>query len=525
MDDQHSARLRGSATRAVALMRLRRQCAPPRDPPIVCHVSSVFRRFTANVGRIYAAQLVTGLFGVAFVPFAVERLGLEGYALWSVYGILQGYIVLAELGLGKNMVRLLASTDHPGTRLRLLQTASATFVFVAVGLLLAAWPLAVVASDVLFPVAASARLTVRGIALLAVADYLLGIPTAMRVGMTMADRRFDRLASFNAFAGLLRFGTGAAAVGFGWSPLGVVAATVLRRLPEWAVAEAMLEPLPRGWARPRAERDGVHQFVGQTLELSAAQVLQVTVISMGTFLVGWRSGLAGVGAFRAVFDVVAKVWFISSGIGVVLFPTLSGAVSSPSRRAEVAAVLPPLLSLSFAAFAVLAAAGGVATPLAVALLRFDFPEAPAVFALLLGGIVFTAHANVSYELLQSLAAYRRIAVLNAATLVFYVAATWVVPVTSPTVAVAAAWWLAQLASALAADALGSAALAAGPVPWTRRVAPISLVATSVWAAVRPGAASMGAVAAAAIATAAILPSTWRRLAHIRRAATPSVPPS
>jgi O-antigen/teichoic acid export membrane protein len=56
-------------------------------------------RLLRNVSWVYAAQVVNGLVGVVFVPFAVARLGTEGYGLYGVYSVLTGYVLLAELGV------------------------------------------------------------------------------------------------------------------------------------------------------------------------------------------------------------------------------------------------------------------------------------------------------------------------------------------------------------------------------------------------------------------------------------------
>lgn len=477
----------------------------------------MFRRFSLDVVRIYAAQLITGLLGVVFVPFAVARLGLEGYATWSVYGVLQGYIVLAELGLGKHVVRLLAASPDASERLRLLQDASATYLVIGIALAVAAWPLAVLTSHVLFPVPPGERLTVEVIALLAVSDYLLGVPTAVRMGVAMSDRRFDRLAPYNAVAGLFRVGASAAAVWLGFSPAWVVAATVGRRVPEWWLARTILPRLPAGWFRPLAGRHAVRTMLGQTVELSVAQLLQVGVMTVGTFVVGWRSGMEGVGAFRAVFDVTSKVWFFTNGISLVLYPVLSRAVSDPARRAEVARFLPPVLSLSFAVYAVLAAVGGGLAPVIVPVLRFEFANAIPIFALLLGGIAFAAHANVSYELLQSLGAYRMVAALNALTMAIYLGCALFLPLADATVAVAGGWWLAQLVAANVADALGQSGVGSAPPAARTRVAPMALAGGAAWMAFRPGAGALGLFGAAAIATLIGAVPAWR---SVRRTALP-----
>ncbi len=444
------------------------------------------KRLLRNVGYVYGAHLATGVLGVLFVPLATRLLGFDGYALWSIYGVMQGYVVLVEFGLGKNLVRLLAAADADESRAALLRHAVACYLLVAGVLSALAFPLAWFATIVLFPVPAGDESTAFAIAVLAALDYVLGIPAALRGSYTMGHEEFSRLARYTAASGVLRYGLPLVALASGASPLGVVAITVARRLPEWWLASRLLTPVPPGAMRPVFNGKRIGAFFRQTSELAYAQILQVGIMSFGIWAIGRRGDMNAVGAFRGLFDLASKLWFISSGISLVVYPAFAAMLAKPANRTRLAELLPLAARASLQVYAA-ALCGGVlvGVPL-LPLLGFKAAEAQQAFALLLAGSVAMAHASVSYELIQSAGAFRRAALLNAAILGIYAMVAWALGSVPALFAVTLAWALAQGLGAALLDHSAQRVLGGHPrVAWRSGLA-VAVAAVAVLTAV-PGA--------------------------------------
>jgi O-antigen/teichoic acid export membrane protein len=431
---------------------------------------------------VYGAHLATGVLGVLFVPFATRLLGFEGYALWSIYGVMQGYVVLVEFGLGKNLVRLLAAADASERRADLLRNAVACYLLVAGILCVLAFPLAWFATLWLFPVPPGQEGQALAIAVLAAIDYVLGIPTALRGSYTVGQQEFSRLARSTAASGVLRFGFPLLALAAGATPLGVVAVTVARRLPEWWLASRLLSPVPHGAMRPTFDGRRIGAFFRQTAALAYAQILQVGIMSFGIWAIGRRADLAAVGAFRGLFDLASKVWFISSGISLVIYPAFAGMLVQPEQRSRLGMLLPLALRASLQVYAVTLALGVLVGVPLLPLLGFPDPAAQQPFALLLAGSVAMAHASVSYELLQSDGAFVRAAVVNALILGAYGAAVAALPDLPALVAVTAAWAVAQTIGVIALDRGALTRLGAVPRIDLPRAAVAATAALAVFAA-------------------------------------------
>lgn len=274
----------------------------------------------------------------------------------------------------------------------------------------------------------------------------------------------------------------------------VVCAAVARRLPEYLLARALLDAPPAAGLRPAFDRRRLVRFFAQSGTLAAAQVLQLSIMLVGTYLVGRRGSLADVGAFRGLFDLASKVWFLSSGVGLVVFPAFARLLAAPASRRSLATVFPLAARTSAQAYAVVLAAGlALAHPL-MPLLGFPDAESRLPFALLLAGSIAVAHGNTAYELLQSAGAYVTVAVLNGVVLLAIVVTASAADPLPLLTAVCLAWAVANTLGAALLDRAAMRVLESPPKPGLGSALAVALVVTST-IATAPGRGAVGLAAA------------------------------
>lgn len=422
------------------------------------------RAFVGRVSYLSLANVINGVLSVVFIPFAVARLGEVGYGLFSIYVLLAGYAPLIDIGVGKNLVRLLGSAPSDAERRDDLRLALGAYVGLLALALLALPAVGWLVAHVIFPVAPEHRPAVVMMVLLAVAEYGFGIPVALRQNLCVARERFDRIALFMVLSGVSRYVLGFAALLLAPAPLWVAGAFVARRGIELAVTPRVLTALPPGSWRPRFGWQALRSMVGHSAVLSLAQFTQLTVVSIGSVLVNARFGLAALGIYRAVLDLATRVFFVSNAVGAVVFPGFVRLWSRDDGRRRLGEVMPATLQVSWVAFAALAATAAVLAPVVLPLLGFGAADYLRLFGLVMGGVCLMAHSNLAYEFLQATGWYRQTLLLAAGALVLMVV-IFLAVAPSGLVAVGWAWFVSQAAFAGAADATALRRMGAAARDW------------------------------------------------------------
>jgi O-antigen/teichoic acid export membrane protein len=399
-----------------------------------------------SVLRVSGTHVVNGLLGIAFVPIALRRLGDAGYGALSVYWFMVGYLVLIELGVGKNLVReVAAAADTDQHRLH-VQNAVNAYLVIAVVVIVLGPLLAWVVPRWVIPFQPSLQGSVGLLVLLAAADYLSGIFVSLHTAEAMVSGRFTRYAWFQSMSGLLRYGGGLIVLLTMSTPTPVLVgvAFVARRIVEIPLAVLMLGRLPEGtWSTWRPSLR-VGRTFARSSSLSLAQLLQTSVTSAGSVLIGHLGGPAALGLFRACFDLASKLWFISNAFGLVLFPRFAHLQASEAGRRMLAAILPATLTASATLLTIIGVVGAlVAAPILV-FLGVGGDAAWAVFALSLAGVALHAHGGVPFELLQASGRFREAAFIVLGALAGLLVTFTLLLSFPPLLAISWAWFLSQV---------------------------------------------------------------------------------
>jgi len=364
------------------------------------------RRFVRNLFSVYAVNVLNGALGVIFVPVAIAWLGKAGYGLFSIYSVLVGCLALADLGMGKNLARLLASDRSEETQRESLQIALALYVCFSAALLILLPLLLALVADTLFPVPVEQRAAVKWITAIAVLEYCLAVPTGLTQTFTIATERFDRYARFVFVSGLYRYGLLFLGILVFHSPVPVVGLVAARRLADLFVARRLMGNLPRGSWRPRFCTRSMREMLAGSAVLSLAQTLQTAMLTLASVLVNRYFGIAGLGIYRSGFDLASKVWFFSNGLGLVVFPRFASLLAGETNRPQLLARLRAFMRASWAGYNLLAAVGVLAAPVLMRAFKRGDEAIVALFVLLLLGVSINAHANVGYEFVLASARYR-----------------------------------------------------------------------------------------------------------------------
>ena len=404
-----------------------------------------------NILSVYSVNLVNGVLGIVFVPLGIKILGTESYGLFSIYSVLAAYVGLADLGISKNLIRLLASEPLEAERKKYLQSALGIYLSIGSVLLIIVPILLFVIPRYFFPVSQDRISALRWIVLFSIIEYILAVPTVLVQNFCIANEHFERYARFAFISGLYRYGLMFAGVIFWGTPEVVVGLIASRRLIDFFVAPRIMGALPSYVWRPRFILSEIKSTIGYSSALSMAQLFQSTVIAIGSFLTNRYFGLSGLGLYRAAFDLASKVWFVSNGIGLVIFPRFASLLSTSARRGYLFSRMPNILNLSWVSFNILFAIGVFVAPTVLSFMQLTQLQMLNLLSLILLGVCLNAHANLSYELFQAAGKYTLVAVLSAIALLLMLGTFYALYGKVGINAIGWSWVIGQMLSAMIFD--------------------------------------------------------------------------
>lgn len=364
--------------------------------------------FKKNLLSVYGVNLINGLCGIMFVPLALKGLGAEGYGLYSIFTIMSSYIYFSELGTTKYFTRILARDKDILIQKKHIQLAVSIYLRLAGALVLLTPIMLYLIPKYVFPVHDSENI-ISIIIIYAIVDYLLSLPTAIILMYNIGNEKFLKVSKYNLISGISRHSLLIISVLVSDSVIFLMNVYLLRRIIDFYYSIKLLDKIPLSSWKPNYQKGEFKRVISQSIYLSMSQILQVSVIALGTYLVNKHFTLQEVGLYKSSFDIATKVWFISNGLGLVIFPRFAAITADKSQVKNFIKKLKKYNLLSWVVFNIIFLIGILCLPL----LKFIFPiQDEMLFGTLLLGTCLNAHANFSYEFLQAGGYFKTVILVN-----------------------------------------------------------------------------------------------------------------
>jgi O-antigen/teichoic acid export membrane protein len=409
--------------------------------------------FKINLLSIYGANVVNGVLGILIIPLSLKFLGAEGYGLFSIYSVLASLVSLFDLGVGKNLQRLLASSQAKSTQLRHLQNAFGVYLVLSLCLIALLPVFLFVIPIYVFPVLPESLEALRWIIFISVIEFMIFIPLAMMRNLCFANERFDRYAIFKLVSGLTRYALLIAGILIFASPVIAVGFFVSSRFFDLFSARWIMGAIPKKAWHPQLTLRELKSIMSHSSGLSTAQIFQSFIIAAGSILVNRYFGLESLGKYKAAFDICSKVWFFSNGLGLVVFPKFVKKLSDTTKKNEFFSDIYRAIIVSWTGFNLLSITGVLFAPLVFHVLHIQDKEIVDLFVILLLGISLNAHANLSYEMLQAFGKYKLVILLSAMSLALMLIFFFVIKKADGIYAIGWAWVISQGVYSAVSDAV------------------------------------------------------------------------
>ena len=147
-----------------------------------------------NILSNYAASIVGGLIFIVLTPYVVGKLGIVGYGVWVLVGVIGYFINYLDFGLDDAQLKYIAEFDgsgDPDSVNRLLVTALSVHSLIGLGAFTITLLLAVLPAEQLFNVPAEAVPEFKIVLILLGINLLFGFPASVVEGVFEGFQRFD----------------------------------------------------------------------------------------------------------------------------------------------------------------------------------------------------------------------------------------------------------------------------------------------------------------------------------------------
>lgn len=398
-----------------------------------------------NLFYVYSVNLINGLAGIAFIPFALKSLGAEGYGVYSIFVILTSYIYFVEMGVAKYFVRIIAQTTSENQK-NSAQTIVGIYIKIAFLLLLLTPILLYIIPRFIFPT--ENEWLIGGVVLFAALDYLLSIPTTIQLTYNIGNEKFLEVSKFNLISGLSKHIFLIGAVILTKSVIILIIMVLIRRIFDIYYAKKFLLDLPTGGWKPRYVKGEFKKILSESLLLSTAQLTQVIILSLGTFLVNKSFSIKEVGIYKSIFDLATKVWFVSNSLGQVIFPRFSALLKVEEEKKLLLERLPFYYRMSWILYHLLFLLIFFVLPL---IPNFLLIEDLLLFFFILYGVCLNAHTNLSYEFLQADSKLKEVIFTSIITIILMVGTYYLSLQSYGFYAIGVSWIGSQLVNSIIMD--------------------------------------------------------------------------
>jgi hypothetical protein len=354
---------------------------------------------------IYGASGINFILGLAFVPFAVANLGIEGYGLLSVYLFAAGGILFFELALMKVCIKLFlngidAAPMNTGLVSNQLVSGALSRVLVyPVALIIIFSFCGFALSDVLFPEMPRAQ-TIFFVAAIVFADACLGVPVVYLTSRGVAKGLVGRYGQFLWQQNLSKFALLFLAVFFIKSVTVIALVLLVRRVADLSGAYYLFGQKAdfAAW-KSRDASNGI-KLLKKEQTMFWAQISHIFAFESVSVLAYSVFGLRAFGVYRATFDAINKVWFLTTIFPTLVFPFAVAGASTFQEKANANrlcnALTISMLIYSFMALVFL----WVGVPILSRLVPELSPYGR-LASLVFVGICANGHARFSMEFLQA----------------------------------------------------------------------------------------------------------------------------
>ena len=172
----------------------RRQRARVTGAPAAAEPGELTRRTAKNSLFGFGGFLYPALITLVVTPFVVHRLGVEGYGILSLAGVVAGFLALLDFGMSPSLVKFGAEFAETPMRSRINDLMGAGLLFYAcVGIVggTALLALGLFFASHVFHLSAAARPDLRFALLVAAGQFLLAMLLTALSSLTIAFQRYD----------------------------------------------------------------------------------------------------------------------------------------------------------------------------------------------------------------------------------------------------------------------------------------------------------------------------------------------
>lgn len=258
------------------------------------------------------------LFSLALIPIVTLNFGVEGYGAYSVYVILSSFLVLLDSTISRVFVAELLSERWSKCNVPKCIEGAYICIFLCLLFLL---PFLVYLFGTVFPVVISSRdLTV--VVLLAVfLEYILSLPVSYLQVLNVANKRHECYSIVQFFSNFSRFLFVAFGAFFFGDVFYVFVLIVLRKAIDIAFCFRCSSGV-YGLGAPSFNMVFFRSSFLSFRPLVATVSLQVLLTEVFSVYLNKVYGTEIFGWYRLIYDLVNKIWFISTLYPVFVFPRL-----------------------------------------------------------------------------------------------------------------------------------------------------------------------------------------------------------
>ncbi|WP_214759708.1 oligosaccharide flippase family protein [Exiguobacterium sp. s129] len=348
-----------------------------------------------KISFVYGSNLILGILGIISVPILLNNLGLESYGVYAIYLMLGSYFAIFELGVIKHITRLIILEDE-----EISQTISTFYVGTIMFIIFFTPFIFLIITYILNGDDSLALL----VTMFSVLEYIFFLPTKINIAYSKARKKFEKISVFNLYSGFFRYAV--LIIGsYLFEEIAIILfLLMIRRLLDIKLSRKILNESNGVFKIKKINKKQfsyVLNIYKESIFLSATQIMQINFSGLVIMIISKRYGVETLGLFRSTFDILSKVWFISNGLGTVVFPYFA---SEKFKMTNGYYFLVSWLFYSFVAVILYQSLPFVNENLLNG--ELNLFEDSLLYVCISAVVLLTAQFNLSYEFLQAKGRYK-----------------------------------------------------------------------------------------------------------------------